>query len=205
MQGSRCRNLDMHEKLNAWWKQCWLCFVLWLFYASRSQLFHESEECHIYRGPTYEMSISLTFSFIILLYACLNSQVSEKLEMFGKSVQGTKIVVQTCLHTPFKGEAICEYQVEKHKNPENSPILVYGKRVWGYWSMNVRVRYSHETHETTPILVYTKYFDQTMGFISEDGDLWAFGWQIQVRLTKLPQFWCLEKNLNGWGMLFQKR
>ena len=37
--------------------------------------------------------------------------------------------------------------------------------------MNVRVRYSRETHKTTPSLVYTKDFDQTMGFISEDGDL----------------------------------
>jgi len=41
--------------------------------------------------------------------------------------------------------------------------------------MNVRVSYSRETHETTLVLVYTKYFDQTMCFISEDGDLWAFG------------------------------
>jgi len=37
--------------------------------------------------------------------------------------------------------------------------------------MNVRVSYSRETHETTLVLVYTKYFDQTMCFISEDGDL----------------------------------
>jgi len=41
--------------------------------------------------------------------------------------------------------------------------------------MNVRVRYSRETHETALVLVYIKYFDQTMGFISEDGDSWAFG------------------------------
>jgi len=32
------------------------------------------------------------------------------------------------------------------------------------------VRYSRETHETALVLVYIKYFDQTMGFISEDGD-----------------------------------
>jgi len=37
--------------------------------------------------------------------------------------------------------------------------------------MNVRVTYSCETHETAPVLVYTKDFDQTMGFISEYGDL----------------------------------
>jgi len=37
--------------------------------------------------------------------------------------------------------------------------------------MNVRVGYSCETHETALVLVYTKDFDQTMGFISEDGDL----------------------------------
>jgi len=50
-----------------------------------------------------------------------------KLEMFGKSLKETEIVVRArCLHTPFKGEAICEYQVEKHKNPKNCPS--YG--VW---------------------------------------------------------------------------
>jgi len=43
-------------------------------------MFHESEECHIYRGLTSEMSISLTFSFMILVHACLNSQVCESLE-----------------------------------------------------------------------------------------------------------------------------
>jgi len=52
--------------------------------------------------------------------------------------------------------------------------MVYEKKVQGYWSMNVRVGYSCETHETALVLVYTKNFDQTMGFISEDGDLWAF-------------------------------
>jgi len=92
-------------------------------------MFHESEECHIYRGLTSEMSISLTFSFMILVHACLNSQVSEKLKMFGKSVQGTKIVVWACcLHTPFKGEAICEYRVEKHKNPKNCPSFGVGEK-----------------------------------------------------------------------------
>jgi len=49
--------------------------------------------------------------------------------MFGKSVQGTKIVVQACcLHTPFKGEEICECQVEKHKNPENCPSFGVWKK-----------------------------------------------------------------------------
>jgi len=33
-----------------------------------------------------------------------------------------------CLHTPFKGEAICEYQVEKHKNPENCPSFGVWKK-----------------------------------------------------------------------------
>jgi len=37
--------------------------------------------------------------------------------------------------------------------------------------MNVRVRNSRETHETALVLVYKKDFDQTMGFISEDGNL----------------------------------
>jgi len=40
-------------------------------------IFYESEECHIYRGLTHEMNISLTFSFMTLVHACLNSQVSE--------------------------------------------------------------------------------------------------------------------------------
>jgi len=97
MQGWGCQNLDMHEKMNAWWRQCWLCFVLWLFYASMSQLFHlqssnsylfsmfhKSEECHIYRGLTSKMSISLTFSFMILVHACLNSQVSESYKCLGR-------------------------------------------------------------------------------------------------------------------------
>jgi len=96
-------------------------------------MFHESEECHTYQGLTFEMIISLTFYFATLVHACLISQVSEKLEMFGKSVQGTKIVVRACcLHTPFKGEAICEYQVEKHKNPENCPSF-------GVWKKSIRI------------------------------------------------------------------
>ena len=46
-------------------------------------MFHESEECHIYRGLTSEMSTSLTFSFMILVHACLNSQVSDMHEKQG--------------------------------------------------------------------------------------------------------------------------
>ena len=52
-----------------------------------------------------------------------------KLEMFGKSLKETEIVVRArCLHTPFKGEAICEYQVEKHKNPKNCPSFGVGEK-----------------------------------------------------------------------------
>jgi len=51
--------------------------------------------------------------------------------MFGKSFKETEIVVWARgLHTPFKGEAICEYQVEKHKNPKNCPS--YGVLEKGY-------------------------------------------------------------------------
>jgi len=84
--------------------------------------------------------------------------------MFGKSLKETEIVVRArCLHTPFKGEAICEY-----KNPKNCPSY----SVWekGY----------------------------------KDIDQWMLWWDIHVKPTKLPQFWCLEKNLNERAMFFQK-
>jgi len=46
--------------------------------------------------------------------------------MFGKSLKETKIAMRACcLHTPFKGEAICE-----HKNPKNCPN--YGVWEKGY-------------------------------------------------------------------------
>jgi len=56
-----------------------------------------------------------------------------KLEIFRKSLKETEIVVQArCLHTPFKGEATCEYQVEKHKNPKNCPS-------YGLWEKGTRI------------------------------------------------------------------
>jgi len=54
--------------------------------------------------------------------------------------------------------------------------------------MNVMLRHSCETHEVAPVLVYTKDFYRTMGFVPEDGDWWALGWEIHVRPTKLPNF-----------------
>jgi len=83
-----CRNPDMHENLNAWWKKvgcvlsfdfsmrAWVnCFICnhqthWFW------MFHESEGCHTSRGPTSEMIIFLIFYFATLVHACLISQVS---------------------------------------------------------------------------------------------------------------------------------
>jgi len=81
---------------------------------SRSNIWHE----YIFDFLFYDISARM-FEF-----------TSEwKLEMFGKSLKETEIVVRArCLHTPFKREAICEYQVEKHKNPKNCPVMVYEKK-----------------------------------------------------------------------------
>jgi len=93
-----CRNPDMHENLNVWWKKvgcalsfdfsmhAWVnCFICnhqthWFW------MFHESEGCHTSRGPTSEMIIHLTFSFTKFMWTCLNLQMSIKwglLEGFG--------------------------------------------------------------------------------------------------------------------------
>jgi len=129
-----------------------------------------------------------------------------KLEMFGKSLKETEIVVRArCLHTPFKGEAICEYQVEKHKNPKNCPS--YGVWEKGYkdidqwmlrWDIHAKPTKLPQFWYTQKILIKQWVLFQKMGIYKH------WGWEIHVRLTKLPQFWCLEKNLNERGMLFQK-
>ena len=129
-----------------------------------------------------------------------------KLEMFGKSVKENEIVVRAhCLHTPFKGEVICEYQVDKHKNPKNCPS--YGVWEKGYkdidqWMLGWDIH--AKTHETAPILIYTKDFDQTMGFISEDGDLWAFGVRNSSETHKTAPVLVFEEEFERW-MLFQRR
>jgi len=68
-----CRNPNMHENLNAWWKKvgCVLSFYFsmhaWVncFICNHQThwfwMFHENEGCHTSRGPTSEMIISLIF------------------------------------------------------------------------------------------------------------------------------------------------
>ena len=73
------------------------------------------------------------------LFYDINARIFEftsewKLDMFGKSLKETEIVVRArCLHTPFKGEAICEYLVDKYKNPKNCPSYC----VWEKWYKDI--------------------------------------------------------------------
>ena len=49
--------------------------------------------------------------------------------MSRKNLKETEIAVRSrCLHTPFKGEAICEYQVENTRIPKISLAMVYEKK-----------------------------------------------------------------------------
>jgi len=95
-----------------------------------------------------------------------------KLEMFGKSLKEIEIVVQVCcLHTPFKGEAICEYQVEKHKNPKNCPSYSVWKK--GYkdidqWMLGWDI---HAKPTKLPQFWYTQRFWSNNGFYFR---IWGF-------------------------------
>jgi len=83
---------------------------------------------HLSRSNTWNEYI-FDFLFYDISAGMFEFTSEWKLEMFGKSLK-TEIVVRAhCLHTPFKGEAICEYQVEKHKNSKNCPS--YGVREKG--------------------------------------------------------------------------
>ena len=155
-------------------------------YLSRSNIWNE----YIFDFLFYDIS------------ACMFEFTSEwKLEMFGKSLKETEIVVRAhCLHTPFKGEAICE-----HKNPKNCPNYGVGEK--GYkdidqwmlgWDIHMKPTKLPQFWYTQKILIKQWVLFQKMGIYKH------WGWEIHVRLTKLPQFWCLEKNLNERGMLFQK-
>ena len=115
----------------------------------------------------------------------------------------TEIVVRArCLHTPFKGEAICEYQVEKHKNSKNCPSYGIHKRFWsnnGFyfrrWGfISIGVRNSCETHKTAPVLVSGGEIEWTRDAVSKGVvEMERIGWKGLPQLVYFS-FTCLRSD-----------
>jgi len=83
-------------------------------------MFPKSEECHTPQGIMFKIIIYLTFSSAISMHACLNSQVSERLEMFGKGLEETGIAMWEVIpHTLLKRDVI--YEVKSIKRSKRCP------------------------------------------------------------------------------------
>jgi len=93
----------------------------------------------------------------------------------------------------------------KTRETQRLPQFWYmGKGVWGYRSMNVMVTYSHETRKAAPALVFIEEFWLNKGFCFRIWGFMSVGWEIYVRLTKLPQFLCMEEKLDEQGYCFKR-